>query len=68
MASRIISRSALTNLRRDLGRAGRRQLYARAARLRQPDCDDLLRGSRAVLSGADAVELLANKLTRLRAR
>src|SRR5262249_10900435 len=56
-------------LRRGLGAARRRrQRHAGAARLRQADGDRLLRRSRAVFALANVMDLLADELTRLRAR
>ncbi len=46
----------------------RRQLHARAASLRQPDGDGLLRRSRTMLPFANMIDLFTNELARLRRR
>src|SRR5262249_2957275 len=47
---------------------GRRQVYTRASRFRQSDCDRLLGRPRAVRALADGLDLLAYELARLRRR
>jgi hypothetical protein len=46
----------------------RRQIHTRAASLRQPDGDGLLRRSRSMLPFANVIDLFANELARLRRR
>src|SRR5262245_38157869 len=45
---------------------GTAQLHTGAPRLRQPDCDRLLRRTRAVLAFADVMDLFAHELAGLR--
>jgi hypothetical protein len=64
-SSRQIRRGALAGLLRCRSLLGWWKLHARPSRLGQPDRDRLLCRSRAVLSLANVVYLLANELTRL---
>src|SRR5438093_2376583 len=68
MSLGIIPCRLLSRARRSLSFLWRRQLYSCPPRLRQPNCDRLLRGTSSVLTFPDMFDLLVNEFSGLSGR